>query len=175
MPLLFILHLLTFSSLSKTKQSKETVQVPDGLNTILFSLPTTSSRLRTLNAVINGLLLLSAIEFTATPFFDSGSDVSFTRVGAVYPDGAKIIVRFPQSNDTIRVVWRQSSSAPNQTNTWKDGPVLTLTDDQDWLDTIKLSGLWPSTPYECVSCTWSMSGLDHTDIITFYRCPCNGF
>lgn len=83
--------------------------------------------------------------------FDDASDVIFTRVGAVYPDAAKIVVRYPQAglNETeVQVVWRQASTN-NVQATWKTGPVAELSAERDWVNTVRLGGLWPSTGYEC--------------------------
>jgi alkaline phosphatase D len=127
----------------------------DFLPTILLSLPSSSRRLRITNFAVNTLLLLAAADFLATPFLDSASDVVFSRVGAVYPDSVKIVVRYPQrdiTEDKLRVVWRESKgTAAQQSDKWKDGPVLHFTEERDWVDTVKLDGLWPSTAYECQS------------------------
>jgi alkaline phosphatase D len=87
------------------------------------------------------------------PVIDDASDVIFTRVGAVYSDAVKITVRHPFANTTegvVQVVWRQAAAAlSTETDGWTDGPVVTLSNESDWTSTIKLSGLWPSTSYEC--------------------------
>lgn len=122
------------------------------LNTILFSLPSPSKRLRNANIGINLLCLFACLEFTFFPFLDTASEAIFSRVGAVYPDSAKVVVRYPQNNatlDGVKLLWRQTSSVVNQTHPWRDGPSLKLQSGNDWVDTVKLSGLWPSTPYEC--------------------------
>ncbi|KII88819.1 hypothetical protein PLICRDRAFT_124950 [Plicaturopsis crispa FD-325 SS-3] len=116
---------------------------------LLLALPSPDARIRFANFALNGLLLLAVVEFTAYPFFDAATDVVFTRVGAVYPDAAKIVVRYPQTNATthdVRIVWRQQKVA--NSDSWKEGPVLSLLESDDWVNTAKLSGLWPSTPYE---------------------------
>jgi alkaline phosphatase D len=105
------------------------------------------------NLALNTLLFLAAVDFLATPFFDPASDVVFSRVGAVYPDGVKIVVRYPHrdiNEQKLRIIWRESQgTVSRQLDKWKDGPVLHFTQERDWVDTVKLGGLWPSTAYEC--------------------------
>jgi alkaline phosphatase D len=100
---------------------------------------------------INTLLLFVVADFVVTPFFDTATDLVFTRVGSVYPDRIKIVARYPFLNDTensdIRVVYRQLDGPG--TETWKDGPVMNFTKESDWVDTVTLRGLWPRTSYEC--------------------------
>ncbi|KZT66718.1 hypothetical protein DAEQUDRAFT_443823 [Daedalea quercina L-15889] len=126
-----------------------------GLSSLLLSLPTPSRPIRLANLLINTLLAAAALEFVTYPYFDDAADVVYTRVGAVYPDAAKIVVRYPglagsnQTNATVQVAWRQvPKSGLVESDTWKDGPVALLSEELDWVNTVKLSGLWPSTVYE---------------------------
>ena len=89
------------------------------------------------------------------PYFDDASSVIYTRVGALSSDTAKIVVRYPAPNATensVRLSWRQvpksSEDAP-----WREGPLANLTVANDWVQTVRLSGLWPKTTYECTSHT----------------------
>jgi len=121
------------------------------LITVVFSLPSQSRTLRTINFAINALLLLAAAEFALFPLYDNATFVTFTRVGAVYPDAANVVVRYPTtlhntSENRVQVSWRQSS--PTLESPWQDGPVLHLTAERDWVDTVRLGDLWPSTTYE---------------------------
>ncbi|KAF8270392.1 PhoD-like phosphatase-domain-containing protein [Lactarius quietus] len=117
---------------------------------LLFSLPTT--RLTSvLTWTINTFLILLAADFVFTPVFDSATDVTFTRVGAVYQDAVKVVVRYPlleagATERYVRVQWRPASAAVD--DRWKDGPVLHLSPEFDWTNTTKLTKLWPSTEYE---------------------------
>lgn len=102
--------------------------------------------------MLNTLILLAAAEFVLYPFFDPATEVIFTRVGAVYPDSVKITTRYPDHNSTensVRLVWREFKEATATDVGWKDGPVFSLTEDDDWVGTVTLSSLWPSTAYEC--------------------------
>jgi len=99
--------------------------------------------------MINTLLFLAVVDFTITPFVDTASDLVFTRVGALYPDSAKIVVRYPKANateHTLLLVYRESAE-----DSWKDGPRLHLNQSFDWVDTVRLTNLWPATSYECQS------------------------
>jgi alkaline phosphatase D len=131
---------------------------------LLFSLPTT--RLTSiLTWSINTALILLAADFVFTPVVDSAADVTFTRVGAVYPDAAKIVVRYPISDANVTdrdvlILWRPATAAAAEP--WTDGPIVHLQPESDWTNTTKLANLWPSTEYECAyasdSCLWFMAG-----------------
>ncbi|TFY65852.1 hypothetical protein EVG20_g5244 [Dentipellis fragilis] len=114
---------------------------------LIFSLPT--SRLaRIATFVTNTLLLIAAADLALQPVINSAQDVVFTRTGAVYPDAAKIVVRYPavySTNHTLRILWRKAEAVSSG---WNDGPVLELNPEHDWVNTTKLQGLWPSTDYE---------------------------
>lgn len=81
---------------------------------------------------------------------DDAAGVVFTRVGAVWPDAAKVVVRYPVTNATdtqVRLLWRQASGV--EESGWNTGPLVNLTAEHDWINTARLEGLWPSTNYEC--------------------------
>ncbi|KAF9475330.1 hypothetical protein BDN70DRAFT_814299 [Pholiota conissans] len=118
---------------------------PRVLPTVLFSLPTHSRALTLANAAINVLLLLAVLDFAGTPFLDTAQHVVFTRVGAVYPDSIKLVVRYPHQHSLL-VLYRESTADPNAT--WTHGPLLTLTPDADWVATARITHLWPSTSYQ---------------------------
>jgi alkaline phosphatase D len=108
-----------------------------------------------LNLAINVLLLNFVLDLYLTPLLEPGTSVTFSRVGAVGPDSAKIAVRYPFSNATegiVHVVYRQVLAGEllsMEAGAWKDGPVASVSEDSDWTAVVKLSGLWPSTSYEC--------------------------
>ena len=123
---------------------------------LIFSLPTSSRRLRLANLLINTLLLAAAADFVVTPFLDTADDVIFTRVGAVYPDNVKIIARYKQLelNTTdeevhLRIIFRETKSADSDSSGWSDGPLVVFKPEHDWVNTTRLTGLWPNTSYEC--------------------------
>jgi alkaline phosphatase D len=111
--------------------------------------------------LVNTLLLFLVADFVITPFFDTATDLVFTRVGSVYPDRIKIVARYPFLNGTengdIRVVYRQLDGPTSET--WKDGPVMNFTKEFDWVDTVTLRGLWPSTFYECEFHHYSVASI----------------
>ncbi|KXN87721.1 hypothetical protein AN958_08197 [Leucoagaricus sp. SymC.cos] len=129
-------------------------QRPNYFLSSLTCAPSTSKRANWVNVTINAALLITALEFAITPFFDPASDVRFSRVGAVYPNGAKIAVRYPfppSLHASVSILWREVHSVPNGTHSaWQQGPTLNLTEASDWVSTTKLDGLWPQTSYEYV-------------------------
>ncbi|KAI0695405.1 PhoD-like phosphatase-domain-containing protein [Cerioporus squamosus] len=90
--------------------------------------------------------------FLLVPYFDDASGVVFTRVGALYPDAAKIVVRYPPTTNAtenlVRLSWRQVNTKGPTDAPWREGPLANLTAESDWVTTVRLPGLWPSTTYE---------------------------
>ncbi|CAA7270163.1 unnamed protein product [Cyclocybe aegerita] len=115
---------------------------PSPLSVLILSLPTTSRLFTVVNVLINTLLALASADLILTPFLDTASDITFTRVGAVYPDSVKIQARYPFHHNLL-VLYRQFN-----TSDWKYGPRLHPTQQSDWVDTVRLANLWPSTSYE---------------------------
>ena len=167
LPVLYLLYLITaslpHSPVKHEKHITGSIHRSSPISTILFSLPTKSRYLQCLNIIINTLLFLAVLDFAVTPFVDPASDLVFTRVGAVYPDSAKIVVRYPKANaseHTLLLVYRETPSNPLESSPpWKDGPLLQLNQSFDWVGTVRLASLWPGTSYECQS-TWKCSFLD---------------
>lgn len=166
LPVLYLLYLITAClplSPVKHKHEKEkhiasSIHRPTSvspISTVIFSLPTKSRYLQCLNLIINTLLFLAVLDFAVTPFVDSASDLVFTRVGALYPDSAKIVVRYPKANateHTLLLVYRETpSNSLESSPLWKDGPLLQLNQSSDWVGTVRLASLWPGTSYECRS------------------------
>lgn len=140
------------------KESEQNAQLQPSYRDLLYDLLFTrssSKRIRNINIAFNALLFVAVIEFTLTPFLDTATDVVFTRIGAVYPDSVKVVVRYPAYNathNTVHLLWRQVTSNPNETEfPWRDGPVFALAQEEDWVQSKSLAGLWPSTSYECES------------------------
>lgn len=97
------------------------------------------------------------LDLLVRPTFDKHEDLVFTRVGAVTSDSAKIVVRYPEVEGGVRIVWKQvdavttvPSSSSDEVG-WIDGPILDLSSEQDWVGTTKLVNLWTGTKYECMS------------------------
>lgn len=126
------------------------------LNTALFSLPTTNTSLKFLSFFVNLTLLGFFLDFLYRPSLNLHNDLIFTRVGAVYSDSVKIQVRYPSpEGDAIRLVWKQLSgglSGLEETSDhegWTDGPLVALSEDNDWVGISRLENLWASTEYQC--------------------------
>ncbi|KZT03424.1 uncharacterized protein LAESUDRAFT_659785 [Laetiporus sulphureus 93-53] len=120
--------------------------------TIVFSLLTPSRSLRIVNLLINTFIFAACVDFVAYPFFDDASDVIYSRIGALYPDAAKVGVRYPSSDANatyheVYITWRQEMDSTG-IDSWKEGSVVNLTKGDDWVGTVKLFGLSPSTSYE---------------------------
>ncbi|EAU88282.1 alkaline phosphatase [Coprinopsis cinerea okayama7 len=121
---------------------------PSLVPSLLFSLKTRNWLPNALNVAINTILFAACVDLTLNPVFYPETDVAFARVGAVYPDAAKITVRFPSSEVTqqdVRILYREADSPLNG---WKDGPVLSVSEEFDWVNTTRLKNLWPETVYE---------------------------
>ncbi|KAI0648220.1 PhoD-like phosphatase-domain-containing protein [Trametes meyenii] len=146
---------VTDVTVSETTAVVPVVEQPtlkSALSTIIFSVPSPVRALRWVNLTINTLLLLAAGEFVFFPYFDSASDVVYSRVGALYPDVVKLVVRYPAAANAtehlVRVAWRQTDGNADTDAPWREGPLANLTAEHDWVRTVTLQGLWPSTSYE---------------------------
>ncbi|KIY51150.1 Metallo-dependent phosphatase, partial [Fistulina hepatica ATCC 64428] len=101
----------------------------------------------------------------AAPLLDPQEALIFTRVGAVTPNSANIVLRYPpphsfpnDSNDDqnivahhphhIRLIWREYKENASDTDGWRRGPTLELIQEHDWTATAQLTSLWPATLYE---------------------------
>ncbi|GJJ12494.1 hypothetical protein Clacol_006736 [Clathrus columnatus] len=95
----------------------------------------------------HSFLLAGVYDLRTISSRDIASSVVFSRVGAVGPNEAKIVIRYPEiENGMIRVLWRQADSTLEQT--WNPGPLVTLQSEKDWVGVVRLAGLWPRTNYE---------------------------
>ncbi|ESK85963.1 alkaline phosphatase family protein [Moniliophthora roreri MCA 2997] len=162
LPPLYLLSLTTFfaspfKSISNNIKkeplapSKPESKHPSPLNELIWSLPSQSKQVQWSNAMINLGLALACVELAFTPFIDKAGDVIFSRVGAVYPDSAKIVVRYPNTTSRVHISWREALHVANsEPQLWKKGPLVELSEEKDWIDTVVLKGLWPSTNYEYV-------------------------
>ena len=100
--------------------------------------------------------MAATLDFISTPFFDVAHDVAYTRVGAVYPDSVKIQVRNP-TDGALVILYRELSHASLE---WKQGPKLQPQESLDWVATVRLDNLWPSTKYECQSSSGFVGFID---------------
>ena len=64
------------------------------------------------------------------------------------------MVRYPTAgNETSNQVQILYKEALADGFAWKDGPIVSLSQENDWVNVTKLTGLWPNTEYEC-ACPW---------------------
>ncbi|KAG9038405.1 hypothetical protein FS837_001248 [Tulasnella sp. UAMH 9824] len=128
---------------------------------LLFSLPSRERWINWFHFLTNTLLALLVLDSTISPrsLSTSYDDVTFARVGAVYSDAVKIHIRYPGLiEDTslhsgvgvLKVVWREVSAASveSEAGLWKDGPVVQLSEENDWVGVAHLSKLWPAHNYQ---------------------------
>ena len=167
LPGLYLFHLLALYlfPLPQPAHKKKHWQQPAPsapLTVLAFSLATHSRILNAANLLVNSLLLLAAADLAFSPLVHPAHDLSFSRVGAVYPDAAKIVVRAPFQYDFLHILYRDTTSPDLP---WIDGPPLILLPQNDWVHTVRLDNLWPSTPYECQSLF-----LFSPTFLTFPRC-----
>lgn len=119
---------------------------------VILTLPMGSRWLRLFSLIVNSLLLLASIEFAIGDYLHDAPDAMFTRLGAVYPDGVKLAIRYPHHTDPIHVVWRKvRESSDMQAQPWILGPPVIVSEATDWVNSTTISSLWPNTIYECNS------------------------
>ncbi|KDQ12330.1 hypothetical protein BOTBODRAFT_34617 [Botryobasidium botryosum FD-172 SS1] len=124
------------------------------LNATLFDLPHPAFGIRLLGFAINLVFFLAAVDFVFKPLFIPHNDVIFTRIGAVDPDGVKVLIRYPGvEGSEVKIMWKETATATGIEHTlglsgWKDGPTVALEADNDWVAVGRISGLWPSTSYK---------------------------
>ncbi|KAF7322713.1 hypothetical protein HMN09_00050100 [Mycena chlorophos] len=135
-----VFALAYFTTIPFLPASNSTTPETRPYRAVALSLP---SQLRA-NLALNGLLLLMVLEYIATPFLDPATNLSFSRVGAVSSSTAKISVR---SLDAAQLLYREFRPEGTELS-WKSGPTLSFSPEEDFVSTAKLSGLWPNTTYE---------------------------
>lgn len=146
------------------------------LATVILTLPTSSRRLRLFSLFFNSLLLLSSVEFVIEDYLYDAPEVVFTRLGAIYPDKAKLAIRYPHHQDPIHVVWRRvRESFDMQAQSWTLGPPVMLSEVGDWVNSTTISPLWPNTIYECKSSGHSVASMFLTLVQIRWRPRINNF
>ncbi|KAJ6606665.1 PhoD-like phosphatase-domain-containing protein [Mycena vulgaris] len=143
-PTLYV-SFLTTAYFTNGPESKETPSSIPAWAAVLLSLPASAHKLRRATSLINAVIVLMIFDFVATPWVDNASNISFSRIGAVSSDSVKISIRFPTPNATAQLLWREDSDPPNP---WRNGPALSFAPESDYVQTVKLPGLWPATSYE---------------------------
>ncbi|KAG8967639.1 hypothetical protein FRC05_001969 [Tulasnella sp. 425] len=128
---------------------------------LLFSLPARERWVNWFHFLTNTLLILLVLDASIAPrsLSTNYNDVTFARVGAVYSDAVKIHIRYPgliedsslQSGvGVLKVVWREArvGAAESEAGMWKDGPVVQLSEENDWIGVAHLTKLWPAHNYQ---------------------------
>ncbi|KAG8973066.1 hypothetical protein FRB90_010023, partial [Tulasnella sp. 427] len=128
---------------------------------LLFSLPSHERWINWFHLFFNTFLALLVLDSAIAPraLSTNFEDVTFARVGAVYSDAVKIHIRYPgliedsslQSGvGVLKVVWREArtGAAETEAGMWKDGPVVQLSEENDWIGVAHLTKLWPAQTYQ---------------------------
>ncbi|GAA5893024.1 hypothetical protein JCM6882_006918 [Rhodosporidiobolus microsporus] len=150
--------------------------VPQIITSLLFGTPTPTSRFLNWTAWgLNLVVLLAALDMTWTPYFGMHeTDLAFARIGAVGHNSVKLTARIPPESALIpstgplvagvvpannsdggflpeddfqgaKVVYRPTKPALGR---WTAGPDLVAKEEDDWVATVKIEGLWAQTEYE---------------------------
>ena len=122
------------------------------LGTIVLGLPSWINQKWSLATMaINIILVLGVVDVVYRgPMLHPSHDLSFTRVGFVSENSAKVLVREPNATRTpLYVSYRGVSGGPDTDDAWKSaGSVYLLSNDTDYTSTVTISRLRPSTRYE---------------------------
>ncbi|GAA5859315.1 hypothetical protein JCM8547_001980 [Rhodosporidiobolus lusitaniae] len=127
---------------------------------------------------INALIFALAMDYTFTPIYSMDeTSLSFARIGYVSHNSVKLTVRIPPETSLLgapgsstgplvagvvpannsdggflpvdefegaKVVYRTKSPLGR----WETGPDVRVSEEDDWVETVKLEGLWAGTEYE---------------------------
>ena len=135
---------------------------PQILRTLIFGLPSPSSRTWSLTAIaINTILFFFMVDMVfRAPLLYQSHDLSFTRVGWVSHNSANIVIREPdRSQLPLFVSYREASPTGTPTrsgefidDTWKPaGTIYWLSNDTDFTFALNIPRLRPSTQYQYVA------------------------
>ncbi|KAF8253968.1 Metallo-dependent phosphatase [Wilcoxina mikolae CBS 423.85] len=121
---------------------------PHPLRTLLFGLPSPSNgKLSLLTFGINALLALGSWDFTfRSHYFYPEQDLSFSRIGYVGPNSAKLFVREPTPEHWPVTVW-YAPDTPTVTKTHLVDIIPSLSNETDYTTVINIKKLHPETKY----------------------------
>ena len=139
---------------------------PQALRTLLTGLPSPSSLAWSIATItINLALVLMSLDLVyRAPLFYQSNDLSFTRVGYVSENSARILVREPDVNQLpLFVSYKEGdSTAVSNTNAWSVADkIYYLSNQTDFAHTLTISGLRSSTRYQ-----FSTSNGHYGDFLT---------
>lgn len=119
----------------------------------MFSLASKNPLVRWSHLIINLALLAMTADFTVRRYLFADEDLAFARVGSTTSDSVKILIRYPgvDGGDVLKVIWRETPKSDHSSLAmWKDGPIVALHPENDWVGVAELKKLWPSTQYDCM-------------------------
>jgi len=112
---------------------------------------------------LNFLMIFACLDMQFSPlFFNQEKDISFVRVGGVGDTWVNIVARIPPaqvSNNLVDPLTMTSSMEQvsgakliyrltQPLGPWQQGPEFTCTNETDFMSTVHLTDLYPSTQYE---------------------------
>ena len=152
--------------------------VPQILNNLVLGTPTPTSRFLNYTAWgINAFVFALALDALLSPIIGmEQSSLAFARIGAVSHSSVKLVARIPPASSLLtaapivagvipannsepavdvflpedefvgaKVVYRPTKPIGK----WMVGPEIRTTEENDWVSTVKIDGLWAATEYEC--------------------------
>ncbi|CEQ42243.1 SPOSA6832_04021 [Sporobolomyces salmonicolor] len=168
----------TLSKLQKLPRNRPQPKATFGqlLTSLVFGTPTPTSRfLNFFSWTLNFVVFLLAMDAIWTPVFGMDeASLAFVRVGAVSHNTVKLVARIPPEsslipglvgaviNDTATAATASEGFLPvddfqgakvvyrptKPLGKWIAGPEIHTSEENDWVNTVKLDGLWASTEYE---------------------------
>ncbi|GAA5976523.1 hypothetical protein JCM10908_005530 [Rhodotorula pacifica] len=152
--------------------------LPQIVNNLVFGTPTPTSRFLNLAAWgINAAVFALALDALLSPIIGmEQSSLAFARIGAVSHSSVKLVARIPPASSFLttavpivagvvpanntepavesflpedefvgaKVVYRPTKPIGK----WMVGPEIRTAEEDDWVSTVKLDGLWAATEYE---------------------------
>lgn len=160
------------------------------VNNLVLGTPTPTSRFLNFSAwAVNAAIFALALDMLLSPILGmEQSGLAFARVGAVSHSSVKLIARIPPASSLIapapivagvvpannsdpavegflpedefigaKVVYRPTKPIGK----WMVGPEIRTAEENDWVSTVNLDGLWAATEYECACpCSDQTEGSD---------------
>lgn len=124
---------------------------PHPLRTLLLGVPSPSSKMLSLiTFAINALLALATWDLTfRSHYFYPEKDLSFSRIGYVGPNSAKLIVREPNSEHWPVTVWYSPDEPVKDqaVNTHYVDTIPALSEETDYTKVVNIIKLDPETKY----------------------------
>lgn len=121
---------------------------PHLLRTLLLGIPAPQNpKLSFITFAVNSLLALSAWDLTfRSTYFHPSEDLSFSRIGYVGSNSAKLLVREPRRENWPVTIWYQATT-PTIADTHLVDTVPWMTNETDYTQAVTIPRLLPETRY----------------------------